>query len=235
MSNILLWGTSITPSGSSLGDRVTSAGDVRVDDSGDIRVVSVPGLQVIFFRDDDTGDLRITSEGDFRITEEGLLGPQYYESASVTSDGDQPFTFQHTTNPWQPTAQGGENTFQWAYLALSWSMAATIQVTPVVDGDTAALTLPDGSQLKVLTSVFSLPQQPGSLQRVSQVVAVPLARAQIRNGVEVGRWYMRGERLQLTVQSTGPLGVGELTLDGIEVEFEAVRKATYPGMVVTTN
>ena len=78
-----------------------------------------------------------------------------------------------------------------------------------------------------LTPTFQLAQQGGALQRVSQVFAVPLARVMMRDGAEVTRVYTRGQRLQLTIESTGPLGVGECMLEGIEVEFESVRKSIY--------
>lgn len=234
MTTTLWWGTGISPGSSSLDIRVDSSGNIRVDDFGDVRVASVPGLQIINFRVDDAGDFRVTDNGSNRITEDGLLGPAYYQTTTVTSDGGQPFAFQYTTNPFQPASQGGECVFAWAHLTFSWSMSATVQVTPLVDGSSASLTLPDGSVLAPLTATLLLPQQGGNLQRVSQVFSVPLVRSKVNaSGVEVGRWALRGERLQLTVESTGALGVGQLSLDGIELEYTPVRKANYPGSVVT--
>ena len=233
MTTTLWWGTGISPGSSSLDIRVDSSGNIRVDDFGDVRVASVPGLQIINFRVDDSADFRVTDNGSNRITEDGLLGPAYYQTTTVTSDGGQPFAFQYTTNPFQPMSQGGEAEFVWAHLTFSWSMSATVQVTPLIDGSSASLTLPDGSVLAPLTATVQLPQQLGNLQRVSQVCSVPLVRSQVLAGVEVNRWALRGERLQLTVESTGPLGVGQLSLDGIEIEYAPVRKANYPGSVVT--
>ena len=233
MSITLLWGTSITPDGSNFADRITSAGDLRVTSSGDVRSVSVPGLPIVYDRATAEGDIRVTAEGDIRVVIYGLLGPQYFESSNATSDGGEAFAFQFTTNPWQPQAQGGECVFAWAYLAFSYSLGVTVQVTPVVDGDSSTLTMDDGSTLAPITSSFTFAQQTGNLQRLQTVVAVPLVRVHTRNGDEVNRFYLRGERLQLVIQSTGPLGVGELTLDGIEVEFEPVRKAIYPNTVTT--
>jgi hypothetical protein len=68
---------------------------------------------------------------------------------------------------------------------------------------------------------------------VSQVFPVPLVRRQMRNGIEIARWNLRGERLAVAIETTGPLGVGELMLEGIEVEFTPVRKATYAAVDAT--
>ncbi len=224
MSVIQLWGSSLTPG---TGRRITSAGDIRVTSEGDVRIVSLPPSQVIFVRDTSEGDTRVTSAGDRRVTIDGLLGPQYFQTDNVPTDGGEAFELRYQTNPWQPAAQGGENDFIWAFVTFSWSMAATVQVTPSVDGSSASLTLPNGDILEIVTSTFTLAQQTGNLNRVSQMFPVPLVRRTVRGGQELARYYLRGERLQLDIASTGPLGVGELMIDGIEIESEPVRKAEY--------
>ena len=231
MSVVQLWGTGIAPT--PLQRRITSAGDLRVDSEGNVRVASVAPAQVIFLRVTSQGDQRVTSEGDRRVTIDGITGPQYFETDNVPTDGGEPFELLFETAPWQPAAQGGENTFHWAYLTFSWSMAGTIQVTPVVDGSSAAVTLADGSVVSVVPSTFTLAQQTGNLNRVSQMFPVPLVRRIVRGGAEVARYSLRGERIAFLIESTGPLGVGELMLEGVEVESEAVRKAEYA--TVTTN
>jgi hypothetical protein len=153
--------------------------------------------------------------------------PQYFQTANVTSDGAETFAFFYETNPWQPSQQGGENVFAWAYVTLSWSLSAQVVLTPIVDGQSAAVVLADGSSLVNISSSFQLGQQGGTLQRISEVFPVPLVRRQMRSGAEVARWYLRGERLQIAIETTGPLGVGELMLEGIEVEYTPVRKAIY--------
>lgn len=231
MSVAQLWGTGLAPAGT--GRRITSEGDLRVDSDGNVRVVDIPSAQLIFLRVTSEGDQRVTSEGDRRITVDGLLGPQYLKTGPVTSDGGVPFTFSYESNPWQPPGedghvQGGEHAFSWVFLTLSWSMSATVRVTPFVDGDQTAVVLPDGSTIAIVPTTCVLPQQGGNLNRVSQIFAMPIVRRKVTAaGVEVARWFLRGERLQLLIESTGALGVGELMVEGVEVESEPVRKATY--------
>lgn len=157
----------------------------------------------------------------------GVVPPRYFESGDVAQDGGVLFGFRYVTAPWQPSAQGGENVFAWLYLTFSWSMAATIRVTPYTDGSAAPVTLADGSTLEVVSTVFSLAQAGGSLQRQTEVFPVPLVRRQVRGGEEVARWNLRGQRLQFALTSTGPLGVGECMLEGAQVDFRPVRKAQY--------
>lgn len=227
MTQTILWG-SVLNAGAVQRRRATSDYHTRVTSDGEARVVSILALDVLFYRKTSAGDRRVTSEGDRRLLDSGTLGPPYYATADVTSDGGEPFSFLCETNPWQPDAQGGECLFAWAYLTFSWSMAATVRVTPLIDGSSATVTLPDGATMETVAPIFQLEQQAGSMQRVSRVFAVPLARVMMRDGVEVTRFYGRGQRLQLTIESTGPLGIGELMLEGVEVEFESVRKSIYP-------
>lgn len=178
----------------------------------------------------------LTADGDPWLTVQGdewlalvpdAVPPRYWQAAPITTDGGIPFDFRYRINPWQPSAQGGENVFARAHVAVSWSMAAVLRLTPTIDGSSAAVTLPDGSTLEMVPITFTLPQQSGSLQRQQEIFPVPLIRRQVRDGREISRWYLRGERLGFTVESTGPLGVGELMLEGIELETQPVRKADY--------
>lgn len=227
MTNLVVWGTGIAPEEFSLRRRVTSEGDLRVTSENDIRVCLVAPSQIVYDRITSEGDQRVTSEGDLRVVDYGLSGPQYFKTDNVTTDGGEPFQFSHETNPWQPSAQSGECLFQWAYVTLSWSLGATIRLSAFADNDDEPMSLPNGATLDNVRSTFVLTQQVGNLNRVSAVFPVPLVRRVLQDDVEVSRWYLRGERLTITVESTGPLGVGELMLDGIEVEYEAVRKAIY--------
>jgi hypothetical protein len=227
MSLLPLWGTGIAPADSLLRRRVTSDGFHRTTDTGVGRVAYIRPAQVLFGRITSVGDRRVTEDGSHRITIDGIQGPQYFQTANVTSDGAETFAFFYETNPWQPSQQGGENVFAWAYVTLSWSLSAQVVLTPIVDGQSAAVVLADGSSLVNISSSFQLGQQGGTLQRISEVFPVPLVRRQMRSGAEVARWYLRGERLQIAIETTGPLGVGELMLEGIEVEYTPVRKAIY--------
>ncbi len=227
VTNLVVWGTGIAPAEFSLRRRVTSEGDQRVTSEGDIRVCFVPSAQIVYDRVTSEGDQRVTSAGDDRVVDYGLTGPQYFQTDNVTTDGGEPFEFSNETNPWQPAAQGGECVFEWAYVTLSWSMAATVRLSAYADNDRDPTTLPDGSTLENVRSTFVLDQQSGNLNRVSAVFPVPLVRRIVTDGEEVSRWYLRGERLTITIESTGPLGVGELLLEGIQCDYEVVRKAIY--------
>lgn len=234
MSQLLLFGT-----GRAVGtirvQRVTSDGYLRLTSEGDIRSAAVAPVDVITYRDTSAADDRVTSVGDRRILNLGIEGPAYFALSSATSDGAEPFAFRYQTDPWQPgspnlAVQGGESLFAWAYITFSWSAGAQVRVTPSVDGsDQPVVAL--GGTLEMVSSILSLAQAGGALQRVSGVFPVPLVRALLRNGTALTRVALRGERLQLTIESTGPLGVGELMLDGIEIEFTPVRKAIYPTTV----
>lgn len=226
--NVVVWGTSIAPASSSLRWRVDSDANLRITSDGDIRNAFIPPEQVVYNRIDSDSNLRVDSDGNQRVTIDGLAGPEYFQSDTVTADGGEPFEFSHTSNPWQPDSQGGECVFRWAFVMLSWSMAATVQVSFIVDGQSDDITLPNGDVLSMVTSTFVLPQQDGQLERVVQIFPIPLIRRVLRNGVEVSRFYLRGEQLQIEIASTGALGVGELMLDGVQVDVEPVRKAEYP-------
>lgn len=235
MSQSQIWGTGIAPADFALRQRATSEGDLRVTSDGDVRVAFIQPAQIIFTRVTSEGDVRVTSAGDVRVTLQGVAGPQYFITSNVTADGGEEFDFRWVSNPYQPAGQGGENLFSWAFIAMSWSMAALMRVTPIVDGMTDDLELPNGRLVRTVRSTFLLDQQDGSLQRKTQVFAIPLVRRLVTGaGAGVTRFYMRGERLQLAIESTGPLGVGELMLEGMAVDATAVRKAAYPGAVDST-
>jgi hypothetical protein len=233
VSNVRLWGTGLSEPLQELDVRVTPEGDVRVTPEGDTRLAPVGLVVVTGTRVTPNGDTRVTPEGDTRIVDFGLSGPRFYQTADVTQDGPIPFGFSLITDPWQPDAQGGECVFWWAYCTVTHSASATLEVWGRVDGGPDSTAMPDGSTLRTLRTVFALPQQDGTLQRRTTVIAVPLARVVERNGREVARYALRGQRLQVVMQNLGPLGVGELILDGIEVEVQRVRKAAYPGQAVT--
>jgi hypothetical protein len=224
MSQTVVWGTGQV-AGGGLYTRVTPAGDRRVTADGSVRVLPVP--QVISYRKTPAGDRRVTPDGFRRRLAVGPASAPYFATADVTSDGGVPFTFSFITDPWQPAAQSGECLFTWAYVTLSWSMAATVRVYGIINGSSASKVLSNGDLLVPIRPIFQLAQQEGAMERVSEVFAIPLSRMQTRGGNEITRFYQRGQRLQVAIESTGALGIGELMLEGIEVEFEPVRKSIY--------
>lgn len=230
MSNTVLWGTAIAPANRTLRRWATDQGDLMVTDEDDQIVFFQAPTKVTYFWDTDLGALIVTDQGDNLVFVAGDSGPAYFENSDVTSDGTEPFGFRFQTNPWQPQAQGGESIFYWAYVSVSWSMAATLRVTPTVDGKPIIQTLADGTAVAVIRPTFDLAQQGGTLQRKTTIFPVPLAQQYVKNGRVFTRTALRGERLQLLIESTSPLGVGELLVNGIQVDYEAVRKAMYPAV-----
>lgn len=231
MSNTVLWGTGIAPAETTLRRRATSTGNLRKTSVDDQRVAYLAPVSVKYLRKTSVGDQRVTSVGDRRIVIEGTAGPAYYQTVDVPNDGGEAFSLLFQSNPWQPDAQGGECVFRWLYLSVAWSLEATIRVTPTVDGKEITETLPDSGIIRTVRPVFVLAQQDGTLQRKNQVLAVPIVQELTRGGVAISRWNLRGERLQILVESTGDLGVGELMITGCQVEYNPVRKAAYPGSV----
>lgn len=228
MSNTPLWGTAIAPAERTLRRWATDEGDLMVTDEGDQIMFFKAPTKVTYFLSTDAGDNLVTDQGDNLVVVVGDAGPAYFKTAEVTSDGTEPFGFVFQTNPWQPEAQGGECLFDWAFVSVSWSMSGTLRVTPSVDGKGLSEVFADGTVASVIRSTFDLDQQTGTLQRKNRVFPVPLAVQYVKDGVTFTRTALRGERLQLLIESTSPLGVGELLLTGVEVQYEPVRKATYP-------
>lgn len=227
MSNIPLWGTAIAPADRTLRRWATDEGDLMVTDEGDQIMFFKAPTKVTYFLSTDEGDNLVTDQGDNIVVILGDAGPAYYKTSEVTNDGSEPFGFVFQTNPWQPEAQGGECLFSWAFIAVAWSMSGTIRVTPTVDGKAITQTLDDGTVVSTIRPTFDLDQQEGSLQRVNRIFPVPLAVQYVKDGAVFTRTALRGERLQLLVESVSDLGVGELMINGIQVEYEPVRKATY--------
>lgn len=158
----------------------------------------------------------------------GAAPPKYWMTADVTVDGSFPFSIFYKSNPFQPSKQGGENLFTWLFLSLSWSMGGTIRVRSFCDGKRDTLELPDGSIVRYIDTTFQLPQAEGTLQRKSAVFPIPLLRLhESADGEEIARYALRGERYQFLIDTPDPLGVGELLVDGAELEYEPLRKAEY--------
>jgi hypothetical protein len=227
VSNTVLWGTAIAPAERTLRRWATDEGDLMVTDEGDQIMFYRQPVKVTYKIVTDEGDYLVTDEGDNIVAVVGDAGPGYFKTSEVTNDGEEPFVFRFQTNPWQPVAQGGENIFSWAFISVAWSMSGTIRVTPTVDGKEITETLDDGTVVSVIRTTFELDQQDGTMQRVNRIFPVPLAMQYVKDGVTFTRTALRGERLQLLIESTSDLGVGELMLNGIQVEYEPVRKATY--------
>jgi len=233
MTQTVLWGSSLV-GGVVRRRRVTSDYHRRVTSDGSGRAAEVTAQDVLFYRKTSASNRRVTTLGDRRMLETGQIGPPYYATGNATTDGGEPFGFLFETDPWQPDDQAAEYIFAMAYITLSWSMAATVRIRPSVDGSEDDISLWEGATAEIVAPTFQLEQQAGAMERVSRVFPVPLVRSVQRNGEEIARLNLSGERLQVTIESTGPLGVGELMLEGVEVEFTPVRRSTYPTVSTTT-
>lgn len=114
-----------------------------------------------------------------------------------------------------PAGAGGEAIFTALYLTVTGSMAVTLTVTPHLDG--AALA---DEAVRV--------QVAGGSARKVQHFEIPLGRtAKGADGQAFGRYAMRGTRFSVRVEAAA-LADGELILDSIEVEHEAVRESKRP-------
>jgi hypothetical protein len=95
-----------------------------------------------------------------------------------------------------------------------------------------SVTLP-GSTVEIVRPTFATAQQtasrPGALPpRVTQTFPVPLLRRLVSpQGAELARFFCRGSRLALRLESVGALGAGELIFDGVEVEYQVLSKSKF--------
>lgn len=154
--------------------------------------------------------------------------PSLWQTSRGTTDGGTAFAIRALSDPLRPVGAGGECLFCFAHLTITATMAAQLRVTPVVDGVAAPVPL-SGGEVQLVTPIVTIAQQSGSpAQRRTTTVAIPLVkRVADTAGRERGRWFLRGEALQLLIESIGPLGAGELFLDGVEIEHEVVRRSLY--------
>lgn len=160
--------------------------------------------------------------------------PRVWRSSAATSDNGVPIVFVAKSLPFAPAGFGGECLFAWAYLTVTASLSAQIRVTPIVDESFADIPVAStGGVIRVVRPILTLAQQtatlPGQMPpRVTRTFPVPLLRRTLTAaGTEEFRTFVRGARLQLLIESVGTLGVGELIVDGCDVEYDVLRKASY--------
>lgn len=154
--------------------------------------------------------------------------PSYWTNAAVTSDGGAVVSVRALTNTVAPAGPGGECAFMFAYLTVTATMSAQLRITPVIDGSSGPVSTPAGT-VSFVTPILTLSQQVGSPpQRVTTTFPIPLTQRLVdAGGVERSRWYIRGSRLALLIESINTLGSGELILDGVDVEFDVLRRSLY--------
>lgn len=157
--------------------------------------------------------------------------PRYWATADLSADGPTAFDVRYKSNPFQPDAQGGECLFKTLYLGLSWTMSGTIRITPIPDDNISDVTLGDGSTLALVRPTFVLPS---SSTPIRAIFPVPLVAVQMRGGVEISRYNLRGQRFSFQLENSGTLGTGILTVESAQLEYQSVRKAIYATVQAAT-
>ncbi len=133
----------------------------------------------------------------------------YRSDDTAADDAGAGFDMLATTNRVAPAGAGGEAIFTVLWLALTYTMAVTVRVTPYVDG--VAL---DSQQIALAA------QAERTTKRWKVGLSVPLFDALLN---EVARFAPRGVWFQAKVESTGGLATGDLIVEGVEIEHEVVR------------
>ena len=133
----------------------------------------------------------------------------YRSDASAADDGGAAFDLLAMTNRVAPGGAGGEAIFTVLWLPLTYTMVATVRITPILDGvalDSQEVALAGKSERTTQRWKFGL--------------SVPYKDAL---NVEQGRFAARGARFQAKVETVGGLAAGHLIVEGIELEHEVVR------------
>lgn len=114
-----------------------------------------------------------------------------------------------------PAGVDGEALFCNLYLTLTWTAGATLRVTPIVDG------IPyDGVDATDERKTLTLTAR---AKRKTQTFVIPLTRRLVDprdSAVTATRFYLRGGRFQVLMESVGILGEGDLILEAAVVEAE---------------
>lgn len=117
-----------------------------------------------------------------------------------------------------PAGVGGECIFPAVYIAVTYATAATINLTPILDGER----LPNASKELVLNA------QEETLDRFE----VYFSRAHKDDaGNELSRYAIRGTwfGVEITVQDLFGRNPGSLIVHGVEAEYEVVRESAEDG------
>lgn len=147
-------------------------------------------------------------------------GVKVWKLSSGADDDGVAFNVSGRSNWIQPALGGGMCAFYDAFVSITWTMAAVLRFKPVVDQNADSITWLEGT-LDIVETDITL-AAPGDGQRVSQTFRIPLKRKVMVDDEELTRNDLVGTRMQLTFESVDGLGVGDLILDGCEVEYEQV-------------
>jgi hypothetical protein len=116
-----------------------------------------------------------------------------------------------------PAGVDGESLFTALYLTVTWTATVTFRVTPIVDG------VPyDGVDATDERKTLTVAARP---TRKTQTFVVPLSRRLVDprdSSVVMSRFYLRGGRFQMLIESIGALGEGDFILENAVVEVEVM-------------
>lgn len=114
-----------------------------------------------------------------------------------------------------PAGVDGEALFCNLYLTLTWTATVALRVTPIVDG------IPyDGVDATDERKTINLTAR---ATRKTQTFVIPLTRRLVDprdSAVTATRFYLRGGRFQMLIESVGALGEGDIILEAAVVEAE---------------
>lgn len=127
------------------------------------------------------------------------------------ADDSSPVQMRGETDAVAPAGVGGECTFDKVTLTFTHSMAVTLRITPILDGE------PLTSEARNVT----LPAWPA---RKSTAIEFVLSRGFMENGVEVLRYALRGCWFAVRIDS-GPLGAGDLLIEPGTLEYTVVTES----------
>lgn len=145
-------------------------------------------------------------------------GPKVYEGRLGYQDDTLGFDLYTKTRPVQPGGVAGEAVFSAFFLAVTWTMAVTLRVTPIVDG--VAYDGTNGTTDERVS--FDLDAQ---TSRTSRTFLLPMMRRLLDTvdpEVTVSRFFFRGTRIQALIESVDGIGDGTLILDRLDVEAQPV-------------
>ncbi len=155
----------------------------------------------------------------------------YYRSGETPDDVGAPIPWRVESNPIYPAGPGGEVVLRELPLILRHTMGGTVKVSPIVNGEV----LPQRSTViggltytvETLPVRAVLPQQAADAEMRTCSLVIPLVRRLLVEGVEVARWYLRGERFAVRIEPEGAFGQGSLTVDGVQIDYVELRRADH--------
>ena len=167
----------------------------------------------------------------------GAAAPRYWQASDVASDDGVSNGIVLETNAVAPDGLGGEVAFTTAYLTITAGAGCTVKVTPIVDDvEPVTTTTADGATLSVATPTFVVPQQTGGppVPTVTMTYQVPLQMQLVRGGLVTSRWYPRGARCAIRLETVGTIGTGAFRVDGLELEYETLRNVQRGTITIAT-